>query len=219
MDTFDCDRRRRARNLRAKYRRWTMEGRHLDEWNLWNQLFREMTETLPQDLIAISRLQPERSEDRLIDAALQSKLQDVDSGNWVHWKPLVVEGARKNYPVFVVDGNHRAQALLQSGMSGFACCVFASSKIISVVGQPRQRKPSQPHSGSTKHWAQTVGSTQSEIVAAKLFKTLRSVRRAPSRRPFRAFLYRKHERPSVPERRQSRCPQGGVRPLLSGTLT
>ena len=133
MEIHDSDRRRRSRNLRAKYRRWTREGRFLDEWDRWNQLFREMTETLPIVPIAISRLQPERSEDRLIDAALRGKLRDVDSGDWVRWKPLVVEGPRKNLPVLVVDGNHRAQALLQSEVSGSVYCVFASNRIMSAV--------------------------------------------------------------------------------------
>ncbi len=132
MDPLERDNQRRIRNLRAKYRRWTRERRYLDDWDMWNQLFREMSETLSRELITISRLQPERTEDRLIDAALQDKLQDVTSGRWVYWKPLVVEGPRMRYPVFVVDGNHRAQALLQSGVSGFVPCVFASSRIISA---------------------------------------------------------------------------------------
>ncbi|MDE0534132.1 MAG: hypothetical protein OXI01_22185 [Albidovulum sp.] len=135
MDALDGDRRRRSRNLRAKYRRWTREGKHLDEWDLWNQLFREMAETLPREFVAISRLRPERSEDRLVGAALSDRLQDVDSGDWVRWKPLVVEGPRKNRPVLVVDGNHRAQALLLSGMFGLVRCVFASSRIISAAGR------------------------------------------------------------------------------------
>ena len=135
METHDSDRRRRSRNLRAKYRRWTREGRYLDEWDRWNQLFREMTEVLPVVPIAISRLLPERSEDRLIGAALQDKLQDVNNGDWVHWKPLVVEGPRRNLPVLVVDGNHRAQALLQSETSGLVHCVFASNRIMSAVAR------------------------------------------------------------------------------------
>lgn len=119
MEIHDSERRRRSRNLRAKYRRWTKECRHLDEWDRWIQLFRELTEALPIVPVAITRLQPERSEDRLIDAALRYKLQDVESGDRVHWKPRVVEGPGRDLPVFVVDGNHRAHALLQSEVSVF----------------------------------------------------------------------------------------------------
>lgn len=107
--------------LRRLYREWSKQGRSCEDFKA---LFDEMAEHLPAHRCSIQRLKPERGVERLRADHYRSCLRDVDLGKWKEWKPLICEGQRFASDLLVVDGNHRAHALLSRNVTGGIPCVI-----------------------------------------------------------------------------------------------